>query len=45
MSELVGDRIGFAPAKAKTDNDSDVDQQIYRTRPSKQRGESSRLSS
>jgi len=31
MSELVGDRIGFAPAKANTDNDSDVDQQIYRT--------------
>src|SRR5262245_11206043 len=32
MSELVGDRIGFAPAKATTtDNDSDVDQQMYRT--------------
>src|SRR5215813_13358699 len=32
MSELVGDRIGFAPAKATTtDNDSDMDQQIYRT--------------
>src|SRR5215510_189058 len=32
MSELVGDRIGFAPAKAATpDNDSDMDQQIYRT--------------
>src|SRR5262249_32595197 len=31
MSELVGDRIGFAPAKATTtDNDSDMDQQIYR---------------
>jgi len=32
MSELVSDRIGFAPAKAiKRDNDADVDQQIYRT--------------
>jgi ATP-dependent Clp protease ATP-binding subunit ClpA len=31
MSELVGDRIGFAPAKVNTDNPSDVDQQIYRT--------------
>ncbi len=32
MSELVGDRIGFAPGKTiKTDYDSDMDQQIYRT--------------
>jgi ATP-dependent Clp protease ATP-binding subunit ClpA len=32
MSQLVGDRIGFAPVKAtKTDSGSDVDQQIYRT--------------
>src|SRR5499433_1908094 len=32
MSELVSDHIGFAPTKViKRDNDSDVDQQIYRT--------------
>src|SRR5215813_2910655 len=32
MSEMISDRIGFAPAKATTtDNDSDMDQQIYRT--------------
>jgi len=32
MSELVGARIGFAPAKAtQPDKESDMDQQIYRT--------------
>src|SRR5215813_7092733 len=32
MSEMISDRIGFAPAKtSKRDNDSDVDQQMYRT--------------
>src|SRR5215813_13449073 len=32
MSEMITDRIGFAPAKtSKRDNDSDLDQQMYRT--------------
>jgi ATP-dependent Clp protease ATP-binding subunit ClpB len=31
ISELISDRIGFAPITAKPLNDSDVDQKIYRT--------------
>jgi len=31
ISELISDRIGFAPVTAKPLNDSDVDQKIYRT--------------
>ena len=32
MSEIISDRIGFAPAKtSQRDNDSDLDQQMYRT--------------
>jgi len=32
MSEMISDRIGFAPAKSSNrDNNSDVDQQMYRT--------------